>query len=49
MALTREIELKLDSAGLIAYFDDNAVAWQAAAQDAHTTRRDCRECGNLMV
>lgn len=35
MALTREIELKLDSAGLIAYFNNNTVAWQAAAQDAY--------------
>ncbi len=34
MALTREIELRLERASLIKYFNANRAAWQAAAQDA---------------
>jgi hypothetical protein len=35
MALTRDIELRLERAGLIAFFNENRPAWQAAAQDAY--------------
>ena len=35
MALTREIELRLERASLIAYFTANEAAWRAAAQDAY--------------
>ena len=35
MALTLEIELRLERAGLIAFFAANQAAWQAAAQDAY--------------
>jgi hypothetical protein len=35
MALTREVELRLERAGLIKYFDANKAAWQTAAQDAY--------------
>jgi hypothetical protein len=35
MALTLEIELRLERAGLVAYFVANQAAWQAVAQDAY--------------
>ena len=35
MALTLEVELRLERAGLIAFFVANQAAWQAVAQDAY--------------
>jgi hypothetical protein len=35
MALTREIELKLERAKLVAFYMAHQAAWQAAAQDAY--------------
>lgn len=35
MALTQEIDQKLERAGLIAYFTANQAAWQANVQDAY--------------
>jgi hypothetical protein len=35
MALTREVELRLERGGLVAYFTANQAAWQAACQDAY--------------
>lgn len=35
MALTREIEMRLERAGLIKFFEDDRAAWEAAAQDAY--------------
>jgi hypothetical protein len=35
MALTLEVEMRLERAGLIAFFTDNEAAWRGVAQDAY--------------
>jgi hypothetical protein len=43
MSLTREMEQRLDRAGLIGHFNTNQAAWQANCQDAY----DYTNCGKF--